>query len=354
MTNSKPVLKEINIGKIGKLIITDKLQETIEYLHRNIGATEWSGILFYKLTKGSIKDLKNLEFTAEFLYPMNIGSHAYTEFDYNEDVISAYDVYEEAMNCSSGLVHSHHNMSTFFSGTDTSELKDNCKNFNYYLSLIVNFSNQYSAKVGFYSSSEVKTKLSLKDSLGKLFNKQIVKTEESILIGDLDIEIQSTNTSPQWLTERYTALKAKKAAISSATGFYKGYQSDLWQEDDFSRSVNYRDTNWNKKDENKTEQFIVALLNLDASKKRYGLEYSLKQFCALKGKDVDIILKAIDLNLEQLYCEVYPEDIMMLNFEKVCEEASNLLETKEKFIDLEIVSVFNDLLYTKAIGEETE
>ena len=347
-------LKEINIGKIGKLIITDKLQETIEYLHRNVGATEWSGILFYKLTKGSIKDLKDLEFTADFLYPMNIGSHTYTEFDYNEDVINAYDIYEDAINCSSGLVHSHNNFSAFFSPTDLIELKDNCKNFNYYLSLIVNFDNKYCAKVGFYSSSEVKTKLSLKDSLGKLFNKQIVKTEESVLIGDLDIEIQSTNSSPQWLIDRYAALKEKKASLSAVTKVYGGYQTNLWQEEGFSRGFDYKDLDWNKKDENKAEQFLVAILNLDDSKKKYNLDYSLKQICTLKDDDIDMFLNAVELNLEQLYCKVYPKDTMMLNFEKICEEASNILDTKDKYKEKDIVDALNDLLYAKSVGEEVE
>lgn len=96
---------ELNIGDVGILKITPRLQKLIDYLHYKVGSTEWSGILFYKLTKGSIKNLKNLEFTADFVYPMNIGSSVYTEFDYNSDVIDAYDVYPEGEEMSTALVH---------------------------------------------------------------------------------------------------------------------------------------------------------------------------------------------------------------------------------------------------------
>lgn len=106
--------REESLGIIGTLKITKNLQQIIDRLHYKIGATEWSGILFYKLISGDIKDLKNLVFEADFLYPMNIGSSAYTEFDYNSEVINAYDVFESGIEQSTGLVHSHHNMSKLF------------------------------------------------------------------------------------------------------------------------------------------------------------------------------------------------------------------------------------------------
>ena len=126
-----------SIGTVGKIIIPEKIQKYIDTLHKYVGATEWSGILFYKLTKGNIKKFKDLEFTVQFIYPMNIGSSAYTEFDYNSQVMNAYDLQEDLIECSSSLIHSHHNMSAFFSGTDTDELLSNASNFNYYISLLI-------------------------------------------------------------------------------------------------------------------------------------------------------------------------------------------------------------------------
>jgi len=45
------------------------------------------------------------------------------------------------------LIHTHHNMETFFSGTDMGELHDSAPSYNYFLSLIVNYKNEYIAKI---------------------------------------------------------------------------------------------------------------------------------------------------------------------------------------------------------------
>lgn len=95
------------IGVIGKITITDKLQKIIDRLHREVGSTEWSGMLFYKLKSGNIADFKNLEFESEFLYPMNIGSSVYTEFEYTGEIMKAYDLYQDGIESSCGLIHSH-------------------------------------------------------------------------------------------------------------------------------------------------------------------------------------------------------------------------------------------------------
>ena len=63
-------MKSQEIGKIGKIVIPEKIENYINYLHKTIGATEWSGILFYKLTSGNINKLKDLQFTVEMIYPM--------------------------------------------------------------------------------------------------------------------------------------------------------------------------------------------------------------------------------------------------------------------------------------------
>lgn len=98
------------IGTIGKLIITEPVQKYIDQLHAEIGNTEWSGMLFYKTIKGKIEDLKDIEFETVFLYPMDIGSSTYTEFNYNQEILNAYDLCDEALEVSRALIHSHHNM----------------------------------------------------------------------------------------------------------------------------------------------------------------------------------------------------------------------------------------------------
>lgn len=344
-TPIKPSPKSINIGTVGKIIITEEVQDIIDYLHKKVGSTEWSGILYYKLTKGDIKTLKNLEFTAEFIYPMNIGSTAYTEFDYSGEVMNACDIKEDVINCSSGLVHSHHNMSTFFSGTDTSELKENAIHFNYYVSLIVNFDGKYCAKIALPSESEITTKLSLKDSLGKLFNKRVKQTETTIVIGDLDIVRPAESTVSGWLVDRYEELAKPKKYPSFYSDKF-GSSNIVWPT---QRSL-YEDDSWGfktpsysaKPTDYQIEQFLVSLIQLDSSKKFIGLKKSLSDIDKVPEEELSVWDEAVTNNLELIYEQIFLSDKNMSNINLVCEKA---LEKLEAFYDT------NPDLYNETISD---
>src|SRR4030042_382201 len=170
-----------DIGNIGKVIVPKDVQKIIDYLHYKVGSTEWSGILFYKLIQGDINKLKDLVFKATFIYPMNIGSSAYTEFDYNGEVVNAYDIFEEGIGQSTGLVHSHHNMTAYFSGTDDSELMDNASNYNYYLSLVVNFAHDYAAKLAIPVKNKSIIQSYFKNTQGEIVSVSREKEEREIV-----------------------------------------------------------------------------------------------------------------------------------------------------------------------------
>lgn len=125
-----------------------KVLQQIQYLCKNIAKVEWSGILFYTI-EGSIKDPSNLKINLEHILPLDMGSAAYTEYDFDARYI---DFLEEDFDVRSkwtvGQIHSHHCMSVFFSGTDSAELNDNASCHNFYLSLIVNNYMDFIAKVG--------------------------------------------------------------------------------------------------------------------------------------------------------------------------------------------------------------
>jgi len=122
----------------------------INFLHRKIGGTEWSGILLYSHREGDIKDADNLTLVAEEIFLMDIGSPGYTEYINDVDsileLVDSYPKYESG-DLKIGHIHTHHNMSTGFSSTDISELQDNAPSHNYYLSLIVNFKCKPTAKI---------------------------------------------------------------------------------------------------------------------------------------------------------------------------------------------------------------
>ena len=147
------------------LKISDKLEKKIRVLCSKFPSTEWSGQLFYTYT-GSL-DKGDLAFVAEDLLFMDTGDATTTEFYLDEGNAAAYIADHELWSCQVGLVHSHHSLQTFFSGQDTSMLKQEGANRNHFLSLIVNNAGTYSAKL---TSREVVEQQTICVSKGKSFN----------------------------------------------------------------------------------------------------------------------------------------------------------------------------------------
>lgn len=116
--------------------LSKKVEDKIIYLTRRFFDVEWSGLLFYKFT-GKIED-KTLEIFAEDILTMDVGTQAHTGFKLDDRFIDYMMENPEAVDMKYGLIHSHNNMSVFFSGEDLSELQDNAPNHNFYLSVIVN------------------------------------------------------------------------------------------------------------------------------------------------------------------------------------------------------------------------
>lgn len=80
---------------------------------------------------------------------MDEGTSAYTEFNMSPDVatymIDHPELLEEGIY--QGLIHSHNNMATFFSGTDTATLSAEGNDMAHFVSLIVNNAGKYTAGI---------------------------------------------------------------------------------------------------------------------------------------------------------------------------------------------------------------
>jgi hypothetical protein len=350
--------REVDLGKIGTLRITQNLQKLIDYLHYKVGATEWSGILFYKLVKGDIKDLKNLEFVADFVYPMNIGSSVYTEFDYNSEVIEAYDVYPEGIEMDTALIHSHHSMSTFFSGTDSEEIKDNASHYNYYVSLIVNFAHEYCAKIAFPSKTEVVSKFSVRDNFGKFFTRNSKKEENTILIGNLDIVIENEVEKPEWVEKRIEVLEEKKKkankvklSFTSDNQFPQyGRNSRIFNDDfDYPDVQSTFKKDWKHQPEvkgidyrNKSSNFLSALVNLDPKNINSDLANVLTDLNKMADDEIELYEDSLDSNIKIIHQHIYKDD---LNLKKHCLEALLELSSLEViFGDTEIYNIITNIL----------
>lgn len=134
-----------------KLILSKELIMQVHYLHHVVKAsTEWSGVLIYSVVEGDVDKPSELVLLAEKLLPMDVGTSGYTEYEFSPDS-PHFDEWCDALEAGKkiGHIHTHHNMGTFFSGTDMSELHDNAPNHNFYLSLIVDYKahDKWCAKV---------------------------------------------------------------------------------------------------------------------------------------------------------------------------------------------------------------
>ena len=127
-----------------KLIITPELEEKFRFLCASFPIIEYSGVLFYDYT-GRFED-NSLVLTAKDFCLMDYGSATYTEFDKSAEICN-YMIEHDLLECQQGLMHSHDQMSTFFSGTDLGTLQEEGSDMNNFLSLIVNNAGQYTAAI---------------------------------------------------------------------------------------------------------------------------------------------------------------------------------------------------------------
>ena len=128
-----------------KLIIPAEVERKIRFACQQVWSTEWSGTLFFT-HEGSFEN-NDLVIRCVDIYIMDIGTQTYTEFDMNPDVIAYMCENPKLLDCQMGLIHSHNNMSTFFSGTDTATLKEEGRDRNNFVSLIVNNAGTYTAAI---------------------------------------------------------------------------------------------------------------------------------------------------------------------------------------------------------------
>lgn len=91
-----------------KLIVPAKVEEKIRYLIRKFPHTEWSGVLFYTHTGTFEND--DLVITCQDIYPMDLGSGTWTEFQMTPEVSGYIAENIELFDCDTGLCHSHHTM----------------------------------------------------------------------------------------------------------------------------------------------------------------------------------------------------------------------------------------------------
>lgn len=211
-----------------KLIIPAEVERKIRFTCQKVWNTEWSGTLFFT-HEGSFEN-NDLVIRCVDIYIMDIGTQAYTEFDMNPDVISYMCENPELLDCQMGLIHSHNNMSTFFSGTDTATLKEEGRDRNNFVSLIVNNAGSYTAAI----TRRIKSKQVMESVSYEFFGdgekqdtKKYVSDADEIEWFYLKIEKEGENYSFPDMEARLEEIKqakAEKAKEAQTPAYSSGYK----------------------------------------------------------------------------------------------------------------------------------
>ena len=204
-----------------KIIIPNKVEKLIRFLCERVWDTEWSGVLFYT-PSGNFED-GSLEIRCEDILPMDIGSTTYTEFNMSPDVISYMAQHPELLDYKMGLIHSHNNMSTFFSGTDLSTLQEEGNERNHFVSLIVNNAGKYTAAI----TRKIKY-TSVRSFSYEGFNGTVSDGHQETIDGEeleyfnLDIVFEEPEENPFGeVADRLSEIKkAKQEATKTTTNIY--------------------------------------------------------------------------------------------------------------------------------------
>ena len=154
---------------------------------------------------------------------MDLGSSTFTNFK-NDETIARYIADNiELFNCDMGLIHSHNQMSCFFSGTDTATLQSEGNDTNCFVSLIVNNAGTYCAAIT--RKMQRKTEIVTK-SLGtfyEFFGEGGVRTDEDpmsestkVVDSDvieyfmLDVEREVVDNPLGYLDDRFSEIEKQK------------------------------------------------------------------------------------------------------------------------------------------------
>ena len=210
-----------------KIIIPAEVERQIRFLCERVWDTEWSGVLFYT-PSGDFAD-GSLEIRCVDIFPMDIGNATYTEFNMSPDVIGYMAQKPELLDCKMGLIHSHNNMSTFFSSTDTNTLLEEGNERNHFVSLIVNNAGKYTAaitrKVKYHSVRELSYEGF--DGPVTLADKEVIEGEE-IEYFNLDIVFEDEQSdSIKEIAERLSEIKKAKAAAPKT--YSPGWVNPAWK-----------------------------------------------------------------------------------------------------------------------------
>ena len=126
------------------LHICQTILNKVNYFLGKFPSKEWSGPAWYLISK---VDEHKFPVKIELLdfHPLDLGTSAATEWesdDFAKILKTKYKENKELKKCNIGLLHSHHDMGAFFSGTDVDTIHEMCPDNGFYPSTVVSTKNK--------------------------------------------------------------------------------------------------------------------------------------------------------------------------------------------------------------------
>jgi len=204
-------LQQIKSNQKANLVITKNLASQIEVLHSQCPENkEWSGLLVYKILEGSIENPNNLKISCENLFLMDFGDATFTSFEAGDDWLKFYELFPQLDPVENtqthpwyvGKIHSHHQMQSFHSQTDTQDLVDSAPKFPFFLSLVVNYKCQPFAEIGVAGEVEISETRTLRNIL---FGEPTKRSEKYTYIIPCEISYETDS----WLIDQLNLVKSR-------------------------------------------------------------------------------------------------------------------------------------------------
>lgn len=234
---TKPKLLELTRKSTSyKLIVTPELEQKIRYFLDKFPSIEYSGTLFYTVS-GSF-ETEDLVINAFDFLLQDIGVSGYTEFNQSPDVIGYMVDHPELLgeDVYQGLMHSHHTMGAFFSGTDLATLREEGSDRIHFVSLIIDTKGTYKAAITRVVSEEMTATgyvkyptYNGKESIGQPVSYSFTKKKLEYFM--LDVERPVIANPFKELADRILEVqKQKEEAKKKVTPVYGTYTTKQWED----------------------------------------------------------------------------------------------------------------------------
>ena len=166
-------------------------------------STEWSGPAWYK------RNDDKQTWRIVYFKPIDLGTVTATEFE-GDDLLKVMKEVQKKVDitgCYQGIIHSHHNMGAYHSGTDDQELKDGANNVGYPSLVVAHKKALHAFKWSYIDQFE----------------------EVHLIDGDVKIEMPKIKAEKSWVKEADAIEEAaKKKPKVTSIGYYNGNQGALW------------------------------------------------------------------------------------------------------------------------------